>query len=209
MLTINNLTFSYDSETNIFSNFNFFVKEGEFVCLEGENGTGKTTLLNIIAGLTYSPNMDIEMFNEKISQNELKNSVIYVPTKPEFYNDFTVEEFIELIYFLWKQEKQFKAQVKKNIDLLGLTFSPNQNVGSFSLGMQYKLYLCAFLAIPRKIILLDEPFNALDINSREIAIAMVKEYVRHNSGACIFSSHVRETINSLKTRVVPVQGENL
>lgn len=205
MLDVSNLTFSYDGKVTIFDEFKFTVNQGEFVCLQGRNGAGKTTLLNIIAGLTYAPELKVELFDKALTQKELKDQVVYIPTKPEFYNELTVDRFIDLIAYLWRKGENFKKQVFMYIAELKLTYTKNQRVGDFSLGMQYKLYLATFLAIPRKILLLDEPFNALDRDSRKVAIKLVKNYVGQNQGCCIFSSHVTATIDNLKTRTINIE----
>lgn len=202
MLTIKALNFSYSNERKIFSDFFLSIDRGEFVCLEGGNGAGKTTLLNIISGLNYSPDMELQFLGENVTQEELQKAIVYVPTKPEFYEELNVDDYIQLVSILWKMEKGFNEKVYENLKSIGLEINEQQAIGDFSLGMQYKLYLSVFLAIPRKILLLDEPFNALDIKSRKIAIQMVKDYVECNNGLCIFSSHVNETISQLKTRTI-------
>lgn len=207
MLKISQLTFGYTEGKTIFKDFELAVNKAEFVCLQGKNGSGKTTLLNIIAGVTYAPEIKLEFFGHEVTQKILKDEVIYFPTKPEFYDELTVDDFIDLVFYLWGQGKAFKGQVYRNISKLDLKYAPKQVVGNFSLGMQYKLYLATFLAIPRKILLLDEPFNALDVISRKVAIDLVKKYVAKNQGCCIFSSHVTATIEQLETRVIDIEGE--
>ncbi|HAB49476.1 MAG TPA: ABC transporter ATP-binding protein [Lactobacillus sp.] len=207
MLKISQLTFGYTEEKMIFKDFELAVNQAEFICLQGKNGSGKTTLLNIIAGVTYAPEIKLEFFGREITQKDLKDEVIYLPTRPEFYDELTVDDFIDLVSYLWGQGKDFKEQVYRYISKLDLKYAPKQVVGNFSLGMQYKLYLATFLAIPRKILLLDEPFNALDVISRKVAIALVKRYVAKNQGCCIFSSHVTATIEQLETRVINIEGE--
>lgn len=202
MLKITNLNFGYEESSNIFTNFSFSVGKGEFVCLEGINGAGKTTLLNILSGLNYSPDIVIQLSDQTITQEELKKEIIYIPTKPEFYDELTVDEYVKLVSFLWNLPKEFKQLVYRNLKRIDLTQTNYQKIGMLSLGMQYKLYLSVFLAIPRRILLLDEPFNALDIESRKTAITMVKEYVGKNDGLCLFSSHVNETINHLRSRTI-------
>ena len=207
MLKISQLTFGYTEGKTLFKDFELAVNKAEFVCLQGKNGSGKTTLLNIIAGVTYTPEIKLEFFGHEVTQKILKDEVIYFPTKPEFYDELTVDDFIDLVFYLWGQGKAFKGQVYRNISKLDLKYAPKQVVGNFSLGMQYKLYLATFLAIPRKILLLDEPFNALDVISRKVAIDLVKKYVAKNQGCCIFSSHVTATIEQLETRVIDIEGE--
>lgn len=207
MLRVLNLTFSYDGKTPIFKNFEISVNSQEFVCLQGKNGSGKTTLLNIIAGVTYAPKLELELFGKKVTAKVLKDEVIYIPTKPEFYGMLTPKEFIDLVAYLWKQGKAFRIRVQQYLLALELEFLDKQKIGEFSLGMQYKLYLATFLALPRKILLLDEPFNALDLNSRAVAIELVQKHVAENDGCCIFSSHVTAMIEQLETRVVNIEGK--
>ena len=94
MLNINNLNFSYENSRLILENFSLTVNEGELICIEGNNGAGKTTLLNIISGIIYVPDLMFKFYDETISQQNLRNQVIYIPTEPVFYENLTVLEYI-------------------------------------------------------------------------------------------------------------------
>lgn len=72
--------------------------------------------------------------------------------------------------------------------------------------MKYKLYFCVFLALDHPILLLDEPLNSLDLESREASIVLIKEYLKKNNGYCIFSSHVKDTISQLADQVISNEG---
>lgn len=205
MLTITDLTFAYDESVQIFRDYSLSLEEEERICLVGRNGVGKTTLLSIISGLIYAPDMSITLFGETATQKELKDQVIYVPTEPSFYGDLTAGEFVKFIQFLWDQPAYFPELAQENMNRLYLEYGPQQSIEAFSLGMKYKLYLAIFLAIPRKILLLDEPLNALDTKSREVAVELIKQYVSQNKAACLFSSHVKETIASLSTAVIELK----
>ena len=143
-----------------------------------------------------------KFYDETISQQNLRNQVIYIPTEPVFYENLTVLEYIAFVKYLWKQSNNFESEVLKNINMLNLKYEDKQVIQDFSLGMKYKLYLSTFLAIKRKILLLDEPLNSLDRESRETAIELIKAYVKNNSSCCIFSSHVGDTIDKLSSRTV-------
>lgn len=203
MLAIDNLNFSYD-DNQVFKNFSLKITNGTILCILGENGSGKTTLLKVLAGLNYCPQLSCIIDNQVINQNYLKRLVTYFPTSPVFYNDFSVKEYILWIKELWKKDSMFIDRVYDYLNILNLKENVNVEIGNFSLGMKYKLYFCTFLALDNPILLLDEPLNSLDLESRKQAIKLIKKYINEKNGYCIFSSHVKDTITSLATESIRI-----
>ena len=203
MFEINNLCFSYGTNV-VFSKFSFSINKGNILCIVGKNGCGKTTLLKILCGLNYCPSLDCKLNGSFINQNELKRYVTYVPASPNFYENLTAKEYIIWISSLWKKNKIYIERVYNYMKLLNLDANINYEIATFSLGMKYKLYFSTFLALGNPILLLDEPLNSLDIDSKELAISLIKNYVQECNGYCLFSSHVKDTISNLATSMISI-----
>ncbi|MBM0046168.1 ATP-binding cassette domain-containing protein [Anaerococcus sp. mt242] len=201
MLEIKDLTFSYDDKL-IFDKFSFKLDEKEILCINGKNGSGKTTLLKILSGLNYCPDLECYLNNKKITQAMLKDYISYIPSQPNFFEIMSAKDFILWVKALWKKDQIFVDKVYNYIDYLDLDINPEYQIGTYSLGMKYKLYFSTFLALDKKIILMDEPLNSLDISSRKKAIALIKQNIEDNKSASIFSSHVKDTILDLSTRSI-------
>lgn len=201
MLKIDDLCFAYD-EKEIFSHFSFEIKKKEILCVMGKNGSGKTTLLKILSGLNYCPSLNCQIDDEYFKQNALKKMIAYIPASPEFYDTLSMKEYIIWIGTMWNMDKNFFEIVKEKLKTMQLTVDINAEISTYSLGMKYKLYFCTFLSLNKPILLLDEPFNSLDIDSRKIAIDLIKDYIKKTNGYCLFSSHVKDTISQLADKTI-------
>ncbi|MFV0382224.1 MAG: ATP-binding cassette domain-containing protein [Breznakia sp.] len=203
MLEIKKLHFSYGDHC-VFKEFSFSLKQNESLCIKGKNGTGKTTLLKILCGLNYAPQLKCTIDGIDYSQNDLKKRVIYIPSSPNFYESLSLKEYVAWIKAMWKKEESFYSSVQKNLQALHLCVDEDKEISTYSLGMKYKLYFATFLALEYPILLLDEPFNSLDKDSRSAAISLINEHIKRHQGYCIFSSHVEDTIIQLSTKVLHI-----
>lgn len=207
MVTIDHLSCSYGVRL-VLRDFSFSIAKKEALCIKGINGSGKTTLLKILSGLNYCPDLRCRVDGKQLSQNELKEIVTYIPSAPNFYENLSLTEYVAWIKTMWRKNDGFDRSVKKNMKVLALNADQNAEISTYSLGMKYKLYFCVFLALDHPILLLDEPLNSLDLESREASIVLIKEYLKKNNGYCIFSSHVKDTISQLADQVISIEGGN-
>jgi osmoprotectant transport system ATP-binding protein len=157
----------------VIENLNLEIKKGEFVVLIGESGCGKTTTMKMInkliestAGKIYIDGKDIS----KINPIELRRNVGYVIQKVGLLPHMTVGENIELVPLLkhWDVETRH-ARAKELLDLVGL---PSEEYYSrypheLSGGQQQRIGIARALAVNPDVILMDEPFSALDPITRE------------------------------------------
>jgi ABC-type multidrug transport system ATPase subunit len=203
MFEVSNVNFAYQTH-QVFRGFSFQIPKGEILGIVGRNGSGKTTLLKILCGLNYCPDFCCKIDGMPVTQRDLKAYVTYIPATPNFYETLSVEEYIAWIQALWKMDGEYTKRVYQYMEQLHLEARQDEEIVTYSLGMKYKLYFCAFLALNHPILLLDEPLNSLDIESREIAISLVKQYIQEREGYCLFSSHVKDTISNLATRVISI-----
>lgn len=203
MFEINHLLFAYDDNI-VFDDFSFSTQKGEILGIVGNNGSGKTTLLKVLCGLNYCPALKCRINGTPISQNELKQYVTYIPATPELHDSLTMKEYILWVKALWKRDDTFLENTDKYMSVLDFHVRADTEISAYSLGMKYKLFFCVFLALDNPILLLDEPLNSLDISSREKAISLIKQYVYEKNCYCLFSSHVKETLNSLATKIISI-----
>lgn len=202
LLKIDNLQFSYGRK-QIFHNFNLIVNDNSIICIYGKNGIGKTTLLNLICGLLKADNGKFYYKDEQLTHNQLKDYTFLITSEPLLYDYLTGYQNITLFLSLWKKNNQ--ANLKKAEKLLNrysLITSKNELVKNYSLGMRYKLFLIIALCINSNILLMDEPLNAIDENTRKLAIADLKEFIMHKDHIIIFSSHINSLIENLATEKV-------
>lgn len=188
VVIINNLNKNFESK-NIFENANLQIHYGEKIALIGKNGTGKSTLLKIIM------NEDCEYTGEiKIGQSV---NIGYIPQEIKFKDDNqTILNFFE--QFDNRNETEIRTSLAKYMFRGNDVF---KKVSSLSGGEKVRLILAKLLKQNINFLILDEPTNHIDIETRELLEEAIKEY----SGTVLFVSHDRYFINNLAERIVEVK----
>lgn len=155
------------SETEIFGDVWFNIKKGEFVCLIGHSGSGKTTLLNILAGLDEASEGQITVAGKELVGTSLDRAVVFqghalLPWMSAIGNiAFGVQS-------RWpkKTRAEVREQCQKYIDLVHLTGSEDKKPAQLSGGMKQRVGIARAFAVEPQILLMDEPFSALDALTR-------------------------------------------
>jgi nitrate/nitrite transport system ATP-binding protein len=154
-------------QTQVFGDVWFQIKEGEFICLIGHSGCGKTTLLNILAGLDKASSGYVFQDGQEVRGPSLDRAVIFqghalMPWMTVMQNiDFAVASR----WPDWDKDKRL-SHAQQFIDMVHLTGSENKKPSQLSGGMKQRVGIARALAIEPKILLMDEPFSALDALTR-------------------------------------------
>ena len=195
MLDIQNLSVTFNSgsidEKNVLHDLNLHVETGEFICIIGSNGAGKSTILNTIAGsiITYVKEYQRASYIGRLFQDPLKG------TAP----NMTIEENLALAClsakekkspFSWitnKERELFKEQLKM-LDM-GLEDRMNTPVGNLSGGQRQALTLLMATIVPPKLLLLDEHTAALDPKAAAKIMKLTQEIVKKHHITCLMVTH--------------------
>lgn len=196
MISVKNLekSFNYDGKKKvIFSGFNFSVKKGEVVGLFGPNGSGKSTLLNILSGVDTNFNGHKKLDSKRVA---------YVHQDPEatLAPWFTCEKNILLLRKFHNIDiKRGKVILKNLCNAFDINFSLQQYPFELSGGQRQIVTLLRALIIEPDIILLDEPFSALDMEKRSDALkAFSKSFMKGKT--IVICSHRGDEVKSLINR---------
>ncbi len=183
MILIENLTVSYPQNPKVIDGLNLSLDRGFIHGLVGLNGTGKTTLLNTIYGLKKQDTGNITFKGEKLK----KQYVAYLVTENFFYSHITAREYLSLFentgFDTEKWNELFCLPIDKIID-------------GYSTGMKKKLAILGILKQDKPIMILDEPFNGLDIETARI-IRSVLIKLKDKGKTIIITSHIMETLTNL------------
>lgn len=172
MIKFENVSKSYDGNTNVVDSLNFEIGEGEFFVLIGPSGCGKTTTLKMINRLIPLSDGTIRIRDKKISDyaiHELRWQIGYVLQQIALFPHMTIEENISIVPELkqWKKER-INKRVIELLNMAGL--DPDTYAGrkpsELSGGQQQRIGVVRALAADPDIVLMDEPFSALDPISR-------------------------------------------
>ncbi len=193
-----NLTYAYPGSNDyIFRDLQMRFNAGDRIAIIGENGAGKTTLMKLLTGI-IKPADPFRSFINGVETTtlKLKQTITFIPTTPGFYSNLNFKQNIAIIQYLWKQNKDFPQRVFDIMAKLNLMQDQDKLVGEYSLGMQYKLGLSIFLAMDIAMYLLDEPLNALDRESQEIVVNLIRQ-MSSEGKIFFFSSHSDQITNQL------------
>ncbi|MEO6356115.1 MAG: ABC transporter ATP-binding protein [Ferruginibacter sp.] len=182
MITIENLSIAFGSN-NVLHNMNAHFSKGKVYGIVGENGSGKTTLFKCIAGLQdHSGNIKSEL-------KPLKNHIGLLQTEPYFFSKITGKEYLQLMC----NARKINMEDVDSKNIFGLPL--NQYAATYSTGMKKKLALMAILMQENEILILDEPFNGVDIHSN-IIITEIIQRLKSINKTILISSHIFSTLNA-------------
>jgi nitrate/nitrite transport system ATP-binding protein len=153
--------------TTVFEDLWLSMARGEFVCIIGHSGCGKTTVLNILAGLDEPSDGAVIVDNKSIEGPSLDRAVIF--QSHALLPWLTVMGNVAYaVSSRWRsmRKDKLRAQAQKFIDLVGLTGAEHKRPAELSGGMKQRVGIARALSIEPKIMLMDEPFSALDALTR-------------------------------------------
>lgn len=190
LLTLENITKAY-TERKILDNVNFYLQEGEKVGIIGINGTGKSTLLKIIAGLEEADAGNVTKANHVV--------VRFLSQHPVFAPGATVLQSV--LEGNEKKEQDFglEALAKTMLNRLGIS-EFDKRVEQLSGGQKKRVALANVLLSPAEILVLDEPTNHLDTAMSE----WLEEYLKNRKGALVMVTHDRYFLDSVSNRIVEI-----
>ncbi len=193
-ITLSHVTKEFTGGVRVLDDINFTVSPGEFICIVGVSGCGKSTLLNIIAGLESASSGSVEVPSGRAS-------VMF--QDPSLMPWLTARQNVELALRLrgiGREER--KAEALRLLDLVNLRDATEKLPHQLSGGMKQRVALARALAQDRAVLLMDEPFAALDAVTRDLLHDELERVWRETGRTIIFVTHnVREAAR-LGDRVV-------
>ena len=153
--------------TTVFENLHFGIEPGEFVCLIGHSGCGKTTILNVLSGLEQSSEGYVFVGGREVSGPSLDRAVIFQShaLMPWLTVMGNIAFAVSSRWPEWNDEK-VREHCQKYIDLVNLTGAEKKRPAELSGGMKQRVGIARALAMQPNVLLLDEPFGALDALTR-------------------------------------------
>ncbi|MCA9913839.1 MAG: ABC transporter ATP-binding protein [Anaerolineae bacterium] len=165
MLKVDNLSYSYGPH-HVLEDVSFALYPGEITMIVGRNGAGKSTLLRCLAGWSKpaAGTIHINDFELHQVQSAKDPKIIFVPDVPDFYDELTVWEHLQLIGSLYHMA-EWEEEAIRLLDVFELEDIETALPFSLSRGMRQKLAIIMALMVDPQVFFLDEPFGPLDINA--------------------------------------------
>ncbi len=199
---LTNVTKRYNELVAVDS-LNLTIKPGEIFGLLGPNGSGKSTTLKMLLGLVQPEQGSVIVLglNAKTDAVAIKRLIGYAPEAPRLYEFLTGVEFLDFIGDIYgMQPDEKKTRITDYLQALQLEGREGDMISSYSEGMKQKVALIAAFLHKPKLLILDEPLNALDPRSARIIKDFLQELKRQGV-TTIMSTHILEIAQAVCDRV--------
>ena len=180
---------------NVLKGISYSFESGKIYSIVGRNGSGKSVLLKIIAGLYLQDKGNVLFDNKNYNMiNEIPDNLGIVIEQPSFINDLTGLENLKLLASI--RNVATERDIVESLEIVNLKDDMNKKYSKYSLGMRQKLSIAQAIMEQQKVILLDEPFNGIDRQS----VVAIKEYlkkVKNEDKLIIITTHIMDDVVDL------------
>lgn len=190
-LEVRGVDYSYhtmEGETKALSNISFHVNSGEFLCIVGPSGCGKSTLLSLLAGLLAPERGEILL--DGVSVGKGASGIGYMLQRDHLFEWRTILSNVSLgLEVRRKCDSKHLSRVKELLDSYGLQYFYDAHPSELSGGMRQRAALIRTLALEPDLLLLDEPFSALDYQTRLSVCDDISSIIRSRKKTAILITH--------------------
>ena len=202
-LKIEGLSKAYVAAKPVYADVSFTIAKGEFVCIIGHSGCGKTTVLNVLAGLDTATSGNVFMDNREIAGPSLERGVVF--QSHALMPWLTVRKNIAFaVVSRWPEwsAAQVNVHVEKFVAMVGLSPAIDKKPSQLSGGMKQRVGIARAFAIQPKMLLLDEPFGALDALTRGTIQDELMTIVRDTQQTVFMITHDVDEAILLADRII-------
>ncbi len=214
-IELKNISLSFNKR-EILENVSLTIREGEICGILGPNGVGKSTIFNIIVGLVKPDYGDIFIDKTKVNnipiyKRALDYKVSIVPQAGGIFSDLTCYQNLKAISDLViKEKKDRNFKIEKMISKFELDAVKNVKAKYLSGGQKKRVCIAMALLSSPKIVLMDEPFQGLDlISTRYLQETIVNLQTEDNSRCCIISDHAARDLLNISDRAVILANKKI
>ena len=203
---IENVDMEFRTKKGVFKaldNINLNIQQGEFVSIIGHSGCGKSTVLNLIAGLTQPTKGNLFCSGREISKPGPERAVVFqnhslLPWLTCFENVYLAVERV----FSSETKVNLEARTFAALDLVGLNHAAEKRPNEISGGMKQRVGIARALAMEPKVLLLDEPFGALDALTRATLQDELMKIMQKSGATAVMVTHDVDEAVLLSDRIV-------
>lgn len=208
IININNLSLGYNN-IPVIQNLNVKINDGDFVCIVGSNGAGKSTLIKGILGLIKPIYGSIELNNIK------KNFIGYMPQETKVDSNFPASVYeivlsgtLNKVGLKPSYSKELKKIADDNLKLLDIYSLKDKCFNELSGGQRQRVLLARSLCSTSKILILDEPSNNLDYNSKKNLYKILQYLNKEKNMTIIMVTHDLDHNNLIGNKILSLQKGN-
>ena len=179
----------------LFSNLSFELNSGEILRVSGANGSGKTSLLKILAGLNTAESGSLSINNNKVGSCDYQSDIIYLGHLPALSPELHCKENLD--YLTQLSTSNSNQPLDDALTNVGLKNFEYEYAANLSAGQKRRVVLSALFITQSKVWLLDEPFTALDADGINVIEAQIAKHC-HDGGICVLTTHQKCNLPGLR-----------
>lgn len=191
----------------IVTHADFTLRRGELALLTGPNGAGKSTLLRAIVNLLPTSTGDVLISGHRPASPAARASFTYVPDEAALYEDLTLAEHMQFVSLVYAQPDAAE-RMRGFLELFGLLDREGEYPATHSRGMRQKLSLALALGLDTPLLVLDEPYNGLDLDSQALLNESLQQRTQ-SGGAVLLTGHQNELLENLGARQLSLRDGQL
>ena len=184
------------------------IPRGSFYGIAGPNGAGKSTTIRMLVGLLQpdSGSASVDEVGVWPDPIRAKARLGYVPDNPVLFDRLSGQEMLEYAGLLRRMDRDvIRQRSEELLRVLDLEGASDKMIADYSLGMTKRIGLAVALLHSPRVLVLDEPFGALDPVNTQVMEDMLQRY-RSGGGTVVFSSHVMDVVQRLCDRVAVIEA---
>jgi len=207
LIEISNLSFSYHGSRNVLEGINLAIESGERVAVMGPNGAGKSTLFQLFNGLLTAHHGEISIDGLSTKTKNLleirrKVGMLFQDSDDQLFNSSVYHEVAYGLKNMKLPADEIEERVDWALDIVGMKAFRGRSPFNLSGGEKKRIALASVLSMQPRILVLDEPTNALDPRSANNLVALLKELNRELGITLIFATHDADIVPQLADRVL-------
>lgn len=201
MITIQNISVHF-TDKKVLDDISITFEQGELIGLVAPNGTGKSTLMNVLMNY-LQPTKGKVLFDNELSYSSKSNEVkihqfvSMMPDQSDLYNHLSGREHLKMYAMMWKSDIKL---IDETIAALNMGHYVNKKTGTYSLGMRQRLCFAMQIVANTKIMMMDEVMNGLDPNNVEI-ISKILMQKKAEGKLIIIASHLLDNLEKYADRI--------
>lgn len=206
MIKFENVAFKYKNGDNVIENLNLEINEGEFITIVGKNGTGKSTILNLMSGI-YKPskgNIFIDDINTKVKKHfkDLRRKVGIVFQNPD--NQILFPKVYDDIEFALKNLDidNKKERIQEALDIVHMKDFAEKDTYELSLGQKQRINIASIIALKPKYIILDEPTTMIDSKEKDNIYECLSKLKEQGYTIIFVTNNINEILLSDKVLII-------
>lgn len=205
MLKIENVSKTFENFS--LNNINIMLEPGKIMGIIGDNGSGKTSIINLIMGLYKPSSGKIELNGNNVEKDPVgyKNDIGFVYDNLSFYPNLKLKDYKKIIAMFYKNfDEEVYDMYFDNFNL-----DSEEKIKNLSKGQCEKVMISTVLSHHAKLLILDEPIYGLEKTVRKELIRIFKDYIKRENGSVIISTHNVSELEEIYDQIVYLEKGNI